>query len=61
MASCNSQQGRPGGGGRGVGRHGAGLRGQLQPAGAAAHARPDQQEEGGKCGYRERVDDAGDE
>ena len=37
-------------------------RGQLQPAGSeAAPARPDQQEEGGKGGYRERVDDAGDE
>ena len=43
-----------------MGRPGAGRRGQVQPAGAAPSL-PDQQEDGGKGGYRERVDDSGDE
>ena len=43
-----------------MGRPGAGRRGQVQPAGAAP-AFPDQQEDGGKGCYRERVVDSGDE
>ena len=35
VATGHSQQGRPGGDGRGVGHPGAGRRGQVQPAGAA--------------------------